>query len=77
MRISVENKTGVLAAVTSVFGNNHVSIEQFIQKRKEGEFAEIVVITEAVHERNFDDSVKILQTMSMIKEISSIIRVYE
>ena len=77
MRLSVENKTGVLAAVTSVFGNNHVSIEQFIQKRKEGEFAEIVVITEAVHERNFDDSVKILQTMSMIKEISSIIRVYE
>ncbi|MGN0353603.1 MAG: homoserine dehydrogenase [Muricoprocola sp.] len=77
MRLSVENKTGVLAAVTSVFGNNHVSIEQFIQKRKEGEFAEIVIITEAVHERNFDDSVKILQTMSMIREISSIIRVYE
>lgn len=76
MRLQVEDRPGVLAAVTSVFGNNHVSIEQFIQKRKEGDLAEIVVITEEVLERNFNDSLTILKTMSMIKEISAIIRVY-
>lgn len=76
MRIKVEDRPGVLAAVTSVFGNNNVSIEQFIQKRKHGDLAEIVVITEEVLERNFNDSVKILKTMSMIKQISAIIRVY-
>lgn len=76
MRIKVEDRPGVLAAVTSVFGNNSVSIEQFIQKRKNDDLAEIVVITEEVMERNFDDSVKILKTMSMIKQISAIIRVY-
>ena len=76
MRIKVEDRPGVLAAVTSVFGNNNVSIEQFIQKRKNDDLAEIVVITEEVLERNFDDSVKILKTMSMIKQISAIIRVY-
>ena len=76
MRIKVEDRPGVLAAVTSVFGNNGVSIEQFIQKRKNDDLAEIVVITEEVLEKNFDDSVKILKTMSMIKQISAIIRVY-
>ena len=76
MRLQVEDRPGVLAGVTSVFGNNNVSIEQFIQKRKEGTLAEIVVITEEVVERNFNDSLKILQTMSMIKEISAVIRVY-
>lgn len=76
MRLKVEDRPGVLAAVTSVFGNNNVSIEQFIQKRREGDLAEIVVITEEVVERNFNDSVTILQTMSMIKEISAVIRVY-
>lgn len=76
MRLQVEDRPGVLAGVTSVFGNNNVSIEQFIQKRKEGMLAEIVVITEQVVERNFNDSLKILQTMSMIKEISAVIRVY-
>ncbi|EET59314.1 homoserine dehydrogenase [Marvinbryantia formatexigens DSM 14469] len=76
MRLQVEDRPGVLAGVTSVFGNNNVSIEQFIQKRKEGTLAEIVVITEEVVERNFNDSLKILRTMSMIKEISAVIRVY-
>ena len=76
MRIQVENRPGVLAAVTSVFGNSNVSIEQFIQKHKEGSWAEIVVITEKTPERNFNDAVTILQTMSMIHEISAIIRVY-
>lgn len=76
MRLQVEDRPGVLAGVTSVFGNNNVSIEQFIQKRKEVTLAEIVVITEEVVERNFNDSLKILQTMSMIKEISAVIRVY-
>lgn len=76
MRMKVEDRPGVLAAVTSVFGNNNVSIEQFIQKRKTEDFAEIVVITEEVVEKDFDDSIKILETMSMIKSVSAVIRVY-
>ncbi|MDO4343783.1 MAG: homoserine dehydrogenase [Eubacteriales bacterium] len=76
MRLQVEDRPGVLAAVTSVFGDNNVSIEQFIQKRKKGTLAEIVVITEEVIERNFNDSLEHLKNMPMIKEISAVIRVY-
>ena len=76
MRMQVEDRYGVLASVASVFGNNCVSIEQIIQKNKNGELAELVVITERVKERHFNDSLAILEGMSMIKEISSVIRVY-
>ena len=76
IRLQVEDRLGVLAAVASVLGNNNVSIEQCIQKHKAGDLAEIVVITETVLERNFNDSLQILKTMSMIKEVSAVIRVY-
>ena len=76
VRMEVEDRPGVLASVTAVFGNNSVSIAQFIQKEKKGELAEIVVITEKVQERHFMDAIRILEGMSIIREISSLIRVY-
>ena len=47
-----------------------------IQKNKHGELAELAVITEQVLERHFKDSLLVLGEMSMIKEISTILRVY-
>lgn len=76
VRMQVEDRYGVLASVASVFGNNSVSIAQMVQKKKKGELAEIVVITDSVMERHFQDSLKVLGSMSIIHEISSIIRVY-
>ena len=76
VRMQVEDRYGVLASVASVFGNNSVSIAQMVQKEKKGELAEIVVITDSVKERHFQDSLKVLGGMSVIREISSIIRVY-
>lgn len=76
MRMKVEDQYGVLAGVASVFGNNCVSIAQIIQKNKMGDLAEIVVITDLVVERHFNDSLAIFEGMSMIKEICSVIRVY-
>ena len=76
VRMQVEDRYGVLASVASVFGNNSVSIAQMVQKKKKGELAEIVVITDSVKERHFQDSLKVLGSMSVIREISSIIRVY-
>lgn len=76
LRMQVEDRFGVLAGVASVFGNNCVSIAQIIQKAKKGDLAEIVVITDRVFERNFNDSLAVLRGMSMIKEICAVIRVY-
>lgn len=76
IRMQVEDKCGVLAAVAKVFGEHQVSIAQFIQKERYGNLAEIVLITEAVQEKNFKESVKIFSEFDVIREISSIIRVY-
>lgn len=76
LRMQVEDHPGVLASVASVFGNNGVSIEKIIQKTKRGDLAEIVVITDSIEGRHFDDSLKIFASMSMINEISAVIRVY-
>ena len=76
LRMQVEDRPGVLAGVTGVFGNNNVSIDRIIQKNRNEDTAEIVVITDRVREGNFKDSVAIFKCMSMIKKISSVIRVY-
>ncbi|BFL46735.1 homoserine dehydrogenase [Lactonifactor longoviformis] len=76
LRMQVDDKPGVLASVASVLANNSVSIAQVIQKAKSSETAEIVVITDSVEERHFNDSLAIFQGMSVIRKISSVIRVY-
>lgn len=76
IRMQVEDRYGVLASVASVFGNNSVSIAQVIQKRKRKDSAEIVLITDLVKERHLKDAIKVFEGMSIIKEISSLIRVY-
>ncbi|MCQ4671390.1 homoserine dehydrogenase [Lactonifactor longoviformis] len=76
LRMQVDDKPGVLASVASVLANNSVSIAQVIQKAKSSEAAEIVVITDSVEERHFNDSLAIFQGMSVIRKISSVIRVY-
>ena len=76
LRMQVDDKPGVLASVASVLANNSVSIAQVIRKAKSSEAAEIVVITDSVEERHFNDSLAIFQGMSVIRKISSVIRVY-
>lgn len=76
LRMQVEDKAGVLASVASVLGNNDVSLDRIIQRTKKENTAELVIMTSKVFEKNFRDSIAIFKGMSMIKEISSIIRVY-
>lgn len=76
LRLQVEDRPGVLAGIASVFGGNNVSIAQVIQKNKNDELAELVVITDTVLERHFKDSLLVLKELSMIREISAVLRVY-
>ena len=76
IRMQVEDQPGVLASIASVFGNHHVSIVQVIQKSVSGGVAELVVITDKVVERHFRDALLIMGEMSIVKEISSVLRVY-
>ena len=76
LRLSVDDRPGVLAGIASLFGKNNVRIPQVIQKNVSDGTAEIVVITDQVVERHFRDALLELKEMSMVKEIASVLRVY-
>lgn len=76
LRIQAEDRPGVLANIASVLGNNDVSIAQVVQKSRKGGTAELVIITDYVKERNFNDALAVFKGMSVVKEISGVIRVY-
>ena len=67
---------GVLANIASVLGNNDVSIAQVVQKRRNSGVAELVIITDEVEEKNFNDAMAIFEGMSVISEIAGVIRVH-
>lgn len=77
IRMMLEDRAGTLAALAGLFGSNNVSISKLLQKAKHGDTAEVVIVTYDVREKQFMDSITVIQTMSMVKEISSIIRVYQ
>ena len=76
IRMQVHNRPGVLAAIAGAFGENNVSIAQFVQKNVQNEDAELVLITEDVLEKDFKAAVEALKPMPALREISAIIRVY-
>ena len=76
LRLIVEDRTGILAGVAGVLGNNGVSINQVIQKPAVNGVAELVAITDKVETRHLNDAMMIFGEMSMIREVASVIRVY-
>lgn len=77
VRMNLEDRAGTLASMASVFGSNNVSISILLQKATMGDTAEIVIVTHEVEEKRFRDAMTVLSSMSMVKEICSVIRVYQ
>lgn len=76
IRIQAYNRPGVLARIASVFGDNHVSIAQFIQRNVKNGEAEMVLITENVMEKDFKAALQQMEALDIVKEVSTVIRVY-
>lgn len=76
LHLRVEDKPGIFAAVAGALGDNGVGISQVIQKQRTEDAAEIVVITDRVRTRRMEDALATFRAMPVIREISSVIRVY-
>ena len=76
IRMRLEDRAGTLAAMAGVFAENDASIAILLQKETIENDAESVVVTHEVAEKKFMDAIKKFSSMEMVKEISSIIRVY-
>jgi len=77
IRLIVEDKPGVLAAIAGAFGAQQVSLNSVIQKRKVDHCAEIVLITYKVSTANLRLAISTLAGMSVVREVQSVIRVEE
>jgi len=75
IRLIVEDKPGVLAAIAGAFGAQQVSLHSVIQKRRIGKNSEIVLITYRVADASLRLAINTLAGMSVVCAIRSIIRV--
>lgn len=75
IRLLVEDKPGVLAAIAGAFGAQQVSLNSVIQKKKVNGCSEIVLITYRVSDANLRLALNTIVGMSIVNEVSCVIRV--
>ncbi|HBV96951.1 MAG: homoserine dehydrogenase [Peptococcaceae bacterium BICA1-7] len=75
LRLKVKDRPGVLASIAYALGEKNVSIASVLQKHTDGDMAEIVLVTHLVRERYIQSALKIIEELSAVGEISSMIRV--
>ncbi|WP_094602801.1 Homoserine dehydrogenase [Sporomusa silvacetica DSM 10669] len=75
IRLLVEDKPGVLAAIAGAFGAQQVSLHSVIQKRKIEGSTELVLITYRVSDENIRLAMNTLLGMSVVSKLGSVIRV--
>lgn len=74
LRLVVNDKPGVLAAISKIFGDNEVSIRAVQQKDSLGADAEIIIITHAVKEACMQKAIIELKKQETIIDVCSLIR---
>ncbi len=74
LRFLAEDRPGVLAAFSRVFGDNQVSLDMVIQKRRVEDLAEIMLVTHLVRESAFRTALDQVMELEMIRPNPSTIR---
>lgn len=76
LRLYVVDRPGVLAKITQLFADCHVSLEKVLQvPRNGGEHAEIVIITHEASKYDFGRVINGMETLDVVKEVKSSYRV--
>lgn len=75
LRMTVSDKAGVLAKITSVFGKYNISIEEMIQKNADGGVSPLIFITHNTHELSIRKAIEKLKEYEEIANVDAVIRV--
>ncbi|MEX2414776.1 MAG: homoserine dehydrogenase [Paenibacillaceae bacterium] len=74
--LHVEDKAGVLARITQVFGQHEVSLESVIQQpNTSNPMAELVIITHNATKANMDKVLAAFNELGVVEEVQSVYRV--
>lgn len=69
VRIMTKDEPGILAKVTKVFGDNHISIASVIQKDTGKEFIPLVFCTHEAKEKDFQNSFQQIKSFNFVEKI--------
>lgn len=78
LRITVKDKAGVLGKITSLFGDNGVSITDVIQKQKRGADGSVplIFITHKTSEKALNNALKSIKKMTnIVDEVNTVVHV--
>lgn len=77
LRLKAVDQSGVFASLANIFGDEKVSLDMIIQKRRVNDTAEVVLVTHLIQEEKFFRALERLKQLPSIQEISQVIRVQE
>lgn len=77
IRLIVDDETGVLSSIARVFADNHISINEVVQKRRFEKYAELMLIVDSSPRENIIRVEKSLQLLPAVKEVANVIRVMD
>ncbi|RXI47404.1 homoserine dehydrogenase [Clostridium tetani] len=75
IRITVGDKPGVLGEITTILGENNVSLLSVIQKGKRQEHASLVFVTHRTNEGDVQKAIKKISGLSDVLKVDNIIRI--
>lgn len=75
IRLLVEDKPGVLAAIAGAFGAQEVSLHSVIQKSKVANSSELVLITNQVADASLRMAINTLASLPVVNKVCNVIRV--
>jgi homoserine dehydrogenase len=77
IRMSVQDRPGVLASIASLLGDNNVSLESVLQKGKGKGNVPLILVTHVAHEEAIRRAIKEIEKLPDVVSVASCIRVEE
>jgi homoserine dehydrogenase len=75
VRMQVIDRPGMLAQIATTFGEKGVSLDSIVQKKSDGETAEIFWLTHRTSQRAMARSLNEFNRLDAVREVSSVLRV--
>ncbi|NQU17604.1 MAG: homoserine dehydrogenase [Candidatus Saganbacteria bacterium] len=75
VHLTVPDKSGVLAKISDVFGQENVSIQTVFQKEVRGNTVPLIIILHDVVEKNFNRALSKIKKLSVVQKVDNVIRV--
>ncbi len=75
VRMQVVDRPGMLAQIATIFGDKGVSLDSIVQKKSDGETAEIFWMTHRTTQSSMTRSLEEFSRVEAVREVSSVLRV--